>query len=341
LDELVGNVGTSLWVLLGAVAFVLLIACTNVTNLLLARASDRAREFSIRGALGASSLRLVRQSLTESLLLATAGATLALVVAGALLRAIAALGAGNIPRLDDPHLTAAAFGAAAAVAILTTVVVGLAPGIHASKAALTESLQASQRSGLMTRRSAALGNALVVCEVALTLVLLTGAGLMLRSLGQLRHVDPGFTPARITTAKIALPDAAYPQPEQRAAFLRDLLERLNAAPGIELAAAADRLPLSGETNWGGINIVGRPVLDSAHAPSVEGRAVSANYFQAVGIPLLRGRGFTDGDVAAGGVGGRHQPDDGPSVLAGGRSDWATHREPVSGRERERSHRRGG
>jgi putative ABC transport system permease protein len=299
LDELVGNVRTSLGVLLGAVAFVLLIACTNVTNLLLARASDRAREFSIRGALGASSLRLVRQTFTESLLLASAGTVLALALAGVALRAIATLGAGSIPRLDNPQLTAGAFAAAAAVAILTTVVVGLAPGIHASRAAISESLQASQRSGLVTRRSAALGNALVVCEVALTLVLLTGAGLMLRSLGRLQHVDPGFNPARLMTAKIALPDAAYPQPEQRAAFLRDLLERLNAAPGIEMAAAADRLPLSGETNWGGINIVGRPVLDSAHAPSVEGRAVSANYFRAVRIPLLRGREFTDGDVAAG------------------------------------------
>jgi putative ABC transport system permease protein len=298
-DDLVGSVGTSLWVLLGAVAFVLLIACTNVTNLLLARASDRAREFSIRGALGAASLRLVRQAFTESLMLATAGTALALVLAGAALRAIAALAAGSIPRLDDPHLPAAAFVAAATVAILTTVTVGLAPGLRASQAAVTESLRASQRSGLVTRRSAALGNALVVCEIALTLVLLTGAGLMLRSLGQLRQVDLGFHPDRLLTAKIALPDAAYAHPEERAAFLRDLLERLNAAPGIEMAAAADRLPLSGDTNWGGINIVGRPALDSAHAPSVEGRAVSANYFQTVGIPFVRGRGFTDGDVAAG------------------------------------------
>jgi putative ABC transport system permease protein len=299
LDELVGSVGSSLWVLFGAVAFVLLIACTNVTNLLLARASERAREFSIRGALGASSLRLVRQTLTESLLLATAGTALALALAGTALRAIATLAAGSVPRLDDLHLTAAAFGTAAAVAIVTTLMVSLAPGLQASQAAVAEALQASQRSGLVTRRSAAVGNALVVCEVALTLVLLTGAGLMLRSLGQLRHVDPGFNPTGLLTARIALPDATYPKPEQRAAFLRDLLERLNAAPGIELAAAADRLPLSGETNWGGINIVGRPLLDAAHAPSVEGRTVSANYFQAVGIPLLRGRGFTDGDVTAG------------------------------------------
>src|SRR6266702_6462831 len=122
---------------------------------------------------------------------------------------------------------------------------------------------------------------------------------MLRSFAELRKVDPGFHAKGLLTMKIALPDALYPKVEQRTAFLRELLQRLNSTPGIELAAATDRLPLSGEGNWGGINIVGRPLLDPAHAPSVEGRGVSANYFQTLGIRLLHGREFTEADVVAG------------------------------------------
>src|SRR5205823_14116965 len=136
-------------------------------------------------------------------------------------------------------------------------------------------------------------------EVAVTLLLLSGAGLMLRSFAELRKVDPGFRAENLVTMKIALPDFLYPKTEQRTAFLRELLQRLSSAPGIQLAAATDRLPLSGEGNWGGINIVGRPLLDAAHAPSVEGRGVSANYFRTLGIPVLRGREFTEADVAAG------------------------------------------
>ena len=122
---------------------------------------------------------------------------------------------------------------------------------------------------------------------------------MLRSFAMLSRVDPGFNSARLTTMKIALPEALYPKTEQRAAFLEQVLQRLNSTPGIRMAAATDRLPLSGEGNWGGINIVGRPVLDAAHAPSVEGRAVSADYFRTMGIPLLRGRDFSEADVHEG------------------------------------------
>src|SRR5262249_44825196 len=159
----------------------------------------------------------------------------------------------------------------------------LAPGLHASRVAFAESLQAGQRSGAVSRRSRGSRNLLIIFEVALTAVLLTGAGLMLRSFEQLRRVDPGFRQERLVSMKIALPDALYPKPQQRSAFLNALMERLNSTPGIETAAATDRLPLSGETNWGGFNIVGRPLLDSAHAPSVEGRAVTANYFRTIGM----------------------------------------------------------
>ena len=299
LDEFVGSVRTSLWVLLAAVSFVLLIACANVITLLLARALAREKEFAIRGALGAGRIRLLRQSLTESLLMVCAGTVLALLLAKAVLGIIVALSGASIPRFEQAQIHGAVLVFAAFLALASTLLVGIAPGLHASNVSWVESLQQGQRTGLVTRRGKSLRSILVVSQVALTLLLLSGAGLMLRSFAELRKVDPGFRAENLLALKIALPDALYPKADQRASFLRDLLERLNSTPGIQMAAATDRLPLSGEGNWGGINIVGRPVLDSAHAPSVEGRAVSANYFQTLGIPLLRGRDFTEADVAVG------------------------------------------
>ena len=299
LDEFVGSVRTSLWVLLAAVGFVLLIACTNVIILLLARAAAREKEFAVRGALGAVRARLLRQSLTESFLLVSAGATLALFFAKASLGIIVALSAGSVPRFEQPQLNAAVLGFSAALALLTTLLVGIAPGFQASNLPFLESLQQGQRSGALNRRAKNLRGVLIISEVALTLLLLSGAGLMLRSFAELRKVDPGFRAENLLTMKVALPDALYPKSSQRAAFLRELLQRLNSTPGIQLAAATDILPLSGQGNWGGINIVGRALLDSAHAPSVEGRAVSANYFRALRIPLLRGREFTEAELAEG------------------------------------------
>jgi putative ABC transport system permease protein len=299
LEEFVGNVRTSLWVLFGAVGFVLLIASTNVINLLLARAVAREKEFAVRAVLGAARPRLLRQALTETLLIVSAGTVLSLVLAKASLRAIVALSSGSIPRFEQPHLSAGVFSFAAALALLTTLLVGVAPGLHASGSSFSDAFQEGQRTGPVSRRSAGVRNVLVTSEIAITLLLLTGAGLMLRSFNRLREVDPGFRPENLISVKIALPDALYPRTEQRTAFLRQVLEALNSTPGINMAAATDRLPLSGESNWGSINIAGRPVLDSARAPSVEGRGVSANYFRALGIPLLRGREFTDDDVAEG------------------------------------------
>lgn len=304
LEEFVGGVRTSLWVLFAAVGFVLLIACTNVVLLLLARTVAREKEFAIRGALGAARARLLRQALTESLLLVSAGAALALLLAKASLRVIVALSAGSIPRFEQPQLSAAVLGFSVALALLTTLLVGLAPGLHASSVSFIESLQQGQRTGLLTRRGANLRSILVVFEVALTLLLLSGAGLMLRSFAELHKVDPGFRAEHLLTMKIALPEwrpalSLYPKVAQRTAFLSELLQRLNSTPGVQMAAATDCLPLSCEGNWGGINVVGRPLLDSAHARAVEGRGVSANYFRALGIPLLRGREFTVDEVAAG------------------------------------------
>lgn len=299
LDEFVGSVRTSLWVLLAAVSLVLLIACANVITLLLARALAREKEFAIRGALGAGRTRLLRQSLTESLFMVCAGTVLALLLAKAALGVIVALSGGSIPRFEQPQIPGPVLAFAAFLAFASTLLVGIAPGLHASRASFLESLQPGQRTGAVTRRGAGLRSILVISQVALTLLLLSGAGLMLRSFAELRKVDPGFRAENLLTLKIALPDALYSKADQRAGFLRELLQRLNTTPGIQMAAATDRLPFSGEGNWGGINIVGRPLLDSAHAPSVEGRAVSANYFRTLGIPLLHGREFTETDVVAG------------------------------------------
>jgi len=299
LEEFVGDVRTSMWVLFGAVGFVLLIACTNVINLLLARAITREKEFAVRAALGATRTRLLRQTLTETLLIVSAGAAIALVLSKLAVGGIIMLSAGSIPRFEQPRLSAAGFSFSAALTLLTTLLVGVAPGLHASRPASFEAFQEGQRSGFVSRRSAQLRNGFVIAEIALTLFLLSGAGLMLRSYQQIRKVNPGFHSEHLLSVKIALPDALYPRAEQRASFLRQLLQKLNSTPEIQVAAATDRLPLSGERNWGGVNIVGRPALDSAHAPSVEWRGVSANYFRALGIPLVRGREFTDDDVAEG------------------------------------------
>jgi putative ABC transport system permease protein len=297
LEEFVGNVRRLLWMLFAAVAFVLLIACTNIVNLLLARVVSREKEFAIRAALGARRRRLVQQALTEALLIVMAGTAAALVLTKLGLRAIVTFAGGTIPRLAEASVNTAVLGFCLVMALVITFLIGLAPGLHASNIAFTESLQAGQRSGAVSRRGRGSRNLLVVFEVALTVLLLAGAGLMLRSFQQLRNVDPGFHPERLATLKTALPASLYPKPEQRSAFLQALLQRLNSTPGITTAAATDRLPLSGDRNWGAINIVGHPLLDSAHAPVVEGRAVSANYFRTVGVPVLRGRDFTEADVA--------------------------------------------
>ncbi|HEU5451247.1 MAG TPA: ABC transporter permease [Terriglobales bacterium] len=296
LDEYVGDVRRMLWVLFAAVGFILLIACSNVTNLLLARAVAREKEFAVRAALGASRGRLLRQTLAETLLLAAAGTALALAFAAAGMRVIVALSAGSIPRLEDSGGSTAVFAFAIALVLATTLLVGAAPGLQASGIAFTEALQAGQRGGTSSRHSSRLRSLLVISEVALTVLLLSGAGLMLRSFRQLRAVDPGFRTDQLTSVRVALPEAQYPKTEQRAAFLRELLQRLQAAPGIAMAAVVDRLPLTGENNWGGVNIVGRPLLDSGHAPSAESREISADYFRTMEIPLLRGREFTEAEV---------------------------------------------
>ncbi len=281
LDEIVGNVRTSLLVLLGAVGFILLIACANVVNLMLARASAREKEFAIRAALGAGRMRLLRQNLTEGLLIVCISLLLAVALAKWGLALIVWLTSIHLPRLQSFELSIPVLAFMAAIGALATLAVGAAP-----------SLQASPQHA---RRGSRLRGGLIVSQVALSLLLLCGAGLMLRSFVQLNRVNPGFDPEHLLTMKIALPGAAYPKAEQTAAFFDRLLARLPSLPGVQNAAATTEMPFSGESEWGRFQIVGRATQDWSHAFAAEGRAISANYFRTFGIPLLRGRQFTAAD----------------------------------------------
>jgi predicted permease len=295
LDDFVASVRTSLLILLGAVGFILLIACVNVANLMLARATAREKEFAIRRALGAGRARLVQQALTESLLIVLISGALAFVFASLALRPIGALSAGRIPRLESFHLNAPVLVFAAVVALLTTMLVGLAPALQVSGPQFRESLAEGSRSGTTGIRSQRLRDALVISEVALTISLLCGAGLMLKSLFELSKVKPGFRPEDIVTMKIALPSAQYQHGSQTTVLLGRLLERLRALPGVQSAAATNFVPLGGQSDWASFNIVGRASLDWSQAPSAEGRWVSPNYFRTMGMPLIRGRDFTEQD----------------------------------------------
>ncbi|HEV2387642.1 MAG TPA: ABC transporter permease [Candidatus Acidoferrales bacterium] len=297
LDEIVGDVKPSLLVLLDAVGFILLIACTNVVNLMLARSSAREREFAIRSALGAGRMRLLRQNVAEGFLLVSMSSVLAVAFAKWGLALAVSLTSVHLPRMESLRLSVPLLAFLAAVAALTTSLVGLAPALQGSRQDPQGGLREGQRAGTMGRRSQRLRNGLVVSEVALALVLLCGAGLMLRSFLQLNRVNPGFQPGHLLTFKVALPGAEYPKSEQTKAFFDRLLERLPSIPGVRDAAAITFLPLSGQSDWGRFEIEERPAVDWSHAPLVDGGGgVSINYFRTLGIALLRGREFTTADA---------------------------------------------
>ena len=295
LELFVGNARVPLLVLLGAVGFVLLIACVNVSNLLLARATAREKEFAVRSALGASRSRLMQQTLTESLFIAAVSAVVGFAFATISLGAIGRFTTGRIPRLESFHLNAPVLAFVAAIALLTTILVGMVPALQLSGVSFHESLAEGSRGGTAGIRSQNLRNLLVISEVALTIALLCGAGLMLRSFFELSRVSPGFEPDDLITMRIALPSAQYTRGAQTSVFLDRLLEKLGALPSVQLAAAANFIPFSGESDWDSFNIVGRQTLDWGQAPSAEGRSVSPSYFRTMGIALVRGREFTQAD----------------------------------------------
>jgi putative ABC transport system permease protein len=292
--EIVGSSERLLFVLLGAVGLVLLIACANAANLLLARATARQREIAVRTALGASRSRLVRQLLTESLLTACLGGALATAIAVAGVRVLVSLLPAGFPRAGAIHVDAAVFAFTLLVALATGVLFGLAPALQAARTDVQDNLRAGGRGSGAHRGHLRLRSALVVGEVGLACLLLIGAGLMLRSFVNLLRADPGFRPGHLLTARVSLPYATY-KPTDAPHFWTRLCASLDSAAGIRAAGAGTDLPWTGyDDNFGGLNIEGRkaPAGQDFHARY---HVASPGYFRAVGIPLVRGRFFTPGD----------------------------------------------
>jgi len=298
--DMVGDVRPALLVLLGAVGFVLLIACANVANLLLAKTLARQKEAAIRAVLGASGRRIVRQILVETILLAIAGGVLGLVVANFGVSAIAAFFGDNLPQNMDisPDFWVLTF--TILLSVVTGIVAGLAPAWRLTKTNLNEAL----KSGLGRTDADTSGNRaraiLVVSEVALSLILLAGAGLLIRSLWNLRRVNPGLDPHNVLTMSLPVTTRQLPTPAAQVEFFEDALRRLRALPGVESAAAIDNMPLSGE---GGsiqpVQIEGRPVVQMADQPEVAVRLISSGFIHTMHIPLIAGREFNDSDTPAG------------------------------------------
>jgi putative ABC transport system permease protein len=294
-ENLVGDVSSALYILFGAVGCVLLIAIANVANLLLARATVRAKEIALRSALGASRARVIRQLLTESVVLSALGGLLGLIFAAWGTDLLVRLVPQNIPRIADIQLDAMVLGFTILVSLVTGVLFGLAPAFQASRldlqTALNESGRGSTAGGTMRHR---LRSVLVIAEVALALLLLTAAGLLLQSFARLSRVDPGLQPERVFTAFISLPDAAYPRPDDVKAFHNQLLPRLGSLPGVQAASTILPLPLSGSNITTSFDIEERP-MPKGQQPASPARIASPDYFKAMGVPLLRGRLFDNSD----------------------------------------------
>ena len=282
-------------VFLVAVAFVLLIACANVTNLLLARAATRTREIAIRTALGAPRRRIVKQLLTESLLLATAGGGLGLLLALWCRDLLVMFSPGNIPRLDEAQLDARVFGFSIGITLLTTLLFGLAPALHSSKPDLVATLKEGGQKG--SSQSGQVRNALVVAEVALALVLVIGAGLMIRSFLRLQHVDPGFNANNLLMITLDLPGARYPGNSQAITFFEQAEQRIKGLPGVADVGSTNVPALKGSGYTNDMTIPGRPPED--YIREIRHKTITPDYFRAMGIQLLSGRFFDSSDNAKG------------------------------------------
>ncbi len=291
--EIVSHVETTLLVLFGAVAFLALIACANVANLLLARGLNRTRELGVRFALGASRGRLVQQLLVESLLYAVAGGLLGLLVAYGAVRLVPALDLSQIPRVTAIAVDGRVVAFSLALACLTALLAGLFPALQASRGAASESLKEGART--VTNAGRGLRNSLVLGEVAVAIVLLVGAGLLLRSFWDLTHVDPGFRTQQIAELPVSPTPTRFDSATRRRAYMTDLLGRLEAVPGIEAAAAVNRLPLSGSNTLVPVEVEGRPPAPEGGADPADRRVSTPGYFHLMGIPVRAGRVFTERD----------------------------------------------
>jgi putative ABC transport system permease protein len=294
-ETLTGDVRPALLLLLGAVAFLLLIACANVANLLLARASSRQREMSIRAALGASRGRVVRQLLTENLLLSLTGGAIGLLFAVWGMHALLVVSPGNIPRLDSIGINRDVLLFTLGMSVLTGLVFGLAPALTASKPNLNDALKEGGRGAAEGAGGRRLRNALAVLEIALSLVLLVGAGLLIRSFLLLQQVKPGFNPQRLLSVDLSLPAAKYGE-AQALQFFEQLLVGIAQQPGVEAATISSDMPLTGNSDFLAFAVEGRSLTPTDRTPDAEARVVSPDYFRTLQIPLRTGRLLTDRDT---------------------------------------------
>src|SRR4051812_43063643 len=294
-EQMVGDVRPMLVVLFGAVAFVLLIACANVANLLLARAAARQREMAIRGALGASRSRVLRLLLTESVLLAIVGGGVGLLLAFWSLDLLVSLKPANLPRLAEIGINRTVFLFTLAVSVVTGLLFGVAPAWQVSKTDLNEGLKESSRGGSDSPRRHRMRALLVVSEVALSLVLLVGAGLMIRSFSRLLAVDPGFKPDHVLTAFVSLPVAKYSKREEQVGFYDRLLERLRNVPGVSAAGVVTDIPLYGGSSTG-FDVDGRPPALPGQRAMTDYRIINSDYFTVMGMRIVKGRAFSRHDT---------------------------------------------
>jgi putative ABC transport system permease protein len=294
-QQVVGRTQTMLWLLVGAVSLVLLIACANVANLLLARTAQREREIAIRMALGAGRLRLIRQTLTESLLLSVVGGAVGLLVALWGVDLFVSLSPGDIPRLGEVGVDARLLGFALVISLVTGIGFGLLPALQSSRLDLNASLKEGGTKATEGRRRRRTRSLLVVSEIALAQVLLVGAGLLLTSFLRLQSVDPGFNPEQLLTARVALSLTEYSDRSRRAAFYEEALRRLHTVPGVHSAAMVMNLPLSGSTMNRGFRIEGQAAPRADEDVTMDYQVVSPGYFSTMHIPVVRGRALTEAD----------------------------------------------
>jgi putative ABC transport system permease protein len=297
-EEIRGGVRPAMWLLMGAVACLLLIACTNVANLLLVRGDARLREMAVRTAIGAAPSRLVRQLLTESIVLATCGAVLGLGLAAAALRVLVRLDPTSLPSLAPVELDAAVIAFTLIVGVATTLVFGLVPALRSLHVNLVESLREGSQQATIGGGRQRLRGALVAAEIALAVVLVIGAGLMIRSLGALNRIDLGFNPDNVLTMRLSLTTAQYDTPEKVVGFYRQLLDRVRELPGVSYAGVVRALPLATTIGDWGLDVDGFEERPGQNAKG-DWQIVSDGAFEAMGLRLVRGRWFGPGDTSDG------------------------------------------
>jgi putative ABC transport system permease protein len=295
-DRVVGEIRPGLLALLGGVAFVLLIACANIANLLLARGSARGRELAVRVALGAARGRVVRQLLTESVLLAVAGGVAGVLLGSWVVDGLVAIAPASAPRVGEIGLDGTVLGFAVLITLLTGVLFGLAPALQSSRAQITDSLKDGGR-GSVSASGRTLRRTLVIAEVALSLMLLTGGGLLVQTFLRLQAADLGFDPHNVLTGLVNPPRTTYDTAAKHVAFYDQVYEKAKALPGVQKAALVSVLPLSGDSDMS-FEIEGRPPARSpSDTPVTWYRLVTANYFDTIGMPIRRGRGFETREAA--------------------------------------------